>query len=256
MKIAVLAEEVPDLEAQIRVMEGGAALEVEKRRMLNFFDEIALEAALQLKQAAGEGSVYVVSATVPGLGVEAVRRCLAMGAEAAFLIEDAALAFASPLTVARALAAVLEREGYDLVLAGKQATDDEAGLVGPMVAELLGVPCVTAAVSLQVSDGAALVAREAGGGVESLRLPLPAVVTAEKGLAEPRVPGVAGMMKAMKAQIPRLSLADLGVEAAADVPLAGYRTAGERPPVKMVAGEPGEAAAALVKLLREEARVL
>jgi electron transfer flavoprotein beta subunit len=143
-----------------------------------------------------------------------------------------------------------------LVLAGKQATDDEAGLVGPMVAELLGVPCLTSAVSLELTDGGALAAREAGGGLERLRLPLPAVVTAEKGLAEPRVPGVAGMMKAMKAQIPRLGLAELGVEAAADVPLAGYRTSGERPPVKMIDGEPGEQAAALVRLLKEEARVL
>jgi electron transfer flavoprotein beta subunit len=255
VKIAVLAKEVPDLEAKIGVASGGAALEIEKRRMLNFFDEIALEAALQVKQAQG-GEVYVVSAAAPGTGVEALRRCLAMGADSAHLIEDPALEEASPLTVARALAAVVSREGHDLILAGKQATDDEAGLVGPMVAEMLGLPCVTAAVSLELVDGAALVSRETAGGRETLRASLPVLVTAEKGLAEPRVPGVAGMMKAMKAQVPRLSLAELGVEVSPPVPVAAYRTSGDRPPVKLIEGEPAEAAAALVRLLREEARVL
>jgi electron transfer flavoprotein beta subunit len=254
VKIAVLAKEVPDLEAKIQVAPDGAALEVEKRRMLNFFDEIALEAALVLKQTHG-GEVHVLSAAAE-TGLEAVRRCLAMGADAAHLVEDPALEGASPLTVARTLAALVGRDEYDLVLAGKQATDDEAGLVGPMVAELLGLPCLTAAVGLEVTEGAALVTREAGGGLETLRAALPLLVTAEKGLAEPRVPGVAGMMKAMKAQVPRLTLAELGVEPAAQVAIAGYRTPGDRPPVKFVEGEPAEAAASLVRLLKEEARVL
>lgn len=255
MKIAVLAKEVPDLEAQIRVAAGGTALEVEKRRMLNFFDEIALEAALQLKQAQG-GEVHVLSASAPGTGLDALRRCLAMGADSARLIEDPALEGAAPLTVARALAAVAAREGYDLVLAGKQATDDEAGLVGPMVAELLGLPCVTEAVELAVEGAALTAARRSSEGWERVRVALPALVTAERGLAEPRVPGVAGMMKAMKAQVPRESLAELGVEPSPALAPVGYRGPGERPSVRLIEGEPGEAAAALVKLLREEARVL
>ena len=102
--------------------------------------------------------------------MEAVRRSLAMGVEQAFLIDDPALEGADPLTVARALAAVLRREGCDLVLAGKQSTDDEAGLVGPMVAELLGVPCVTAAVELAVADGVATCVREVPGGRETVRV--------------------------------------------------------------------------------------
>lgn len=254
MKIAVLVKEVPDLEALVKVTEGGRSVEVEKKRCLNFFDEIAVEAALRVKLAAG-GAVYAISAGA-GTGVEAVRRALAMGADSAFLVDDPALSAAAPLTVARALAAVCAREGFDLVLAGRQATDDEAGLVGPMVAELLGVPCVTGVTALEVQEGVARVSRETDRGTELLRAPLPTLLTAEKGLCEPRVPQVVGLMKAMKAQIPRETLADLGVEVAPSLAVEGYRGPARRAPVKMVEGEPAAAAALLVRLLREEARVL
>jgi len=254
MKLAVLVKEVPDLEALVKVADGGKSVEVEKKRCLNFFDEIAVEAALRARQSAG-GSVYVVSAGA-GTGVEAVRRALAMGADAAFLVDDSALAAADPLTVARALAAVCQREGFDLVLAGRQATDDEAGLVGPMVAELLGVPCVTGVTALELQGGAAGLSRETDRGTEVLRAPLPVLLTAEKGLCEPRVPQVMGLMKAMKAQVPKASLADLGVEAVPALTVEGYRGPAKRPPVKMVEGEPAAAATQLVRLLREEAKVL
>ncbi|MEW6486747.1 MAG: electron transfer flavoprotein subunit beta/FixA family protein [Thermodesulfobacteriota bacterium] len=254
MKIAVLVKEVPDLEALVKVAEGGKSVEVEKKRCLNFFDEIAVEAALRVKQAAG-GSVYAVSAGA-GTGLDAARRALAMGADAAFLVDDPALAGADPLTVARALAGVCRREGFDLVLAGRQATDGEAGLVGPMVSELLGVPCATGVTELAVQSGAARVTRETDRGAEVLRVPLPALLTAEKGLCEPRVPQVMGLMKAMKAQVPKATLAELGVEAAPALAVQSYRGPAKRAPVKMVEGEPAVAAAQLVKLLREEAKVL
>lgn len=253
MKIAVLVKEVPDLEALVKVVEGGASVEVEKKRCLSFFDEIAVEAALRAKQAVG-GSVVAISAGA-GSGTEAVRRALAMGADGGFLVDDPALAGAAPLTVARALAALCRREGVELVLAGKQSTDDEAGLVGPMVAELLGVPCAVGVIALELGDGAARVTRETDRGTEALRVPLPALFTAEKGLCEPRVPQVMGLMKAMRAQLPKATLAELGVDAPAPA-AATYRGPAKRPPVKMVEGDPAAAAAALVKLLREEARVL
>jgi electron transfer flavoprotein beta subunit len=252
VKIAVLVKEVPDLEALVKVAEGGKAVDVEKKRVINFFDEIAVEAALRLKQAQG-GTVYAVSA---GTGLEAARRALAMGADAGFLVEDAALGGADLLTVARALAAVCRREGFDLVLAGRQATDDEAGLVGPMVAELLGVPCVAGISSLEVEAGAARVSRATAKGSETLRVPLPALLTVEKGLFEPRVPQVMGLMKAMKAQLPKASLAELGVDAAPPVLAAAYRGPAKRPPARMLEGEPASVAGELVKLLREEAKIL
>lgn len=252
MKVAVLAKEVPDLEAQVKVAGGGASLDIEKRRVLNFFDEIAVEAALKLKESAG-AETYAVSA---GPGIDALRRCLAMGVPAAFHIDDVALAEAGPLTVARALAAFVQKEGFDLILAGKQATDDEAGLVGPMVAEILGVPCVVGIVSLEASEGSARVSRHTDTGVEVIDLPLPAVVTAEKGLYEPRVPAVTGVMKAMKAKIEKFSLADLGVEAQPGPKVLGYQPPAKRSAIKMIPGEPAEAASQLVQLLRDEAKAL
>ncbi len=254
MKIAVLVKEVPDLEALVKVAEGGASVEVEKKRCLSFFDEIAVEAALRAKAARG-GSVVAISAGA-GTGVEAVRRALAMGADGALLVDDPALGGADSLAVARALAALCRREGFDLVLAGRQATDDEAGLIGPMVAELLGLPCVIGVTALELEDGAARVSRETDRGTEVLRTPLPALLTAEKGLAEPRVPQVMGLMKAMRAQPPKVTLAELGLEAPAPTPVAGYRGPAKRPPVKLLEGEPATVAAELVKSLREEARVL
>ena len=254
MRVAVLVKDVPDLEALVKVVDGGAALEVEKRRMLNFFDEIAVEAALGLRETAG-ASTFAVAAGA-GTGMEAVRRSLAMGMERAFLVDDPALEGADPLTTARALAAVVGREGFDLMLAGRQSTDDEAGVVGPMVAEFLGVPCVTGAVELSVADGTATCVREIPGGRETVRVALPAVVTAEKGLAVPRVPSMMGTMKAMKAQVPKETLAALRVEAAAPLSVVGYRAPAARQPVTMLEGDAADAAAQLVKLLREQSRVL
>jgi len=254
VKVAVLAKEVPDLEAQVKVAPGGQSLDVEKRKVLNFFDEIAVEVALELKDKLG-AEAYAVTATT-GEGLEAARRALAMGIPTAFLIDDPALADASPLTVARALAAFVQREGFDLIIAGRQATDDEAGLVGPMVAEILGIPCIVGVTGFEVSDSSITVARRTDEGTEKYELPLPALITAEKGLREPRVPAVTGVMKAMKAKIEKVSLADLGVEPAPPLKVLGYQAPAKRTGVKMIPGEPEEAAAELVRLLRDEAKVL
>ncbi|GAB4277934.1 MAG: electron transfer flavoprotein subunit beta/FixA family protein [Deferrisomatales bacterium] len=254
MRIAVLVKEVPDLEARVSVAEGGARLDVEPKRVLNFFDEIAVEAALKLREAHG-GEVYAVTAGA-GTGVEAVRRALAMGADRALWVDDPALADADPLTVARALAAAVRREGFDLVIAGKQATDDEAGLVGPMVAELLGVGCMAGVTELTVEGDGVRARREAETGVETLEGALPLVVTAEKGWHEPRVPQVMGLMKAMRAQVPKATLAELEVEAVGGLAPVAYRGPARREPVRMIEGEAAQAAAELVRRLREEAKVL
>ena len=254
MKIAVLVKEVPDLEAQVAIAEEGSALTIEKKRVLNFFDEIAVEAALQVRQATG-GEIYAVTAG-NGVGLEALRRALAMGVDRALQIDDPALEGAGPLVVATALAAVVRREGFDLLLAGKKSTDDEGGLVGPMTAQLLDVPCVQGATALQVSDAAATVDRETERGTETVKAPLPVAVTAEKGLFEPRVPQVMGLMKAMKAEIPKLGLAELDVAAAASPQVLGYRPPKARPPVTMLEGDTQQVVGALVRLLRDKAKVI
>jgi electron transfer flavoprotein beta subunit len=254
VKVAVLAKEVPDLEASVKVAESGAGLDIEKRKVLNFFDEIGVEAALKLKESAG-AEIYAVSAGA-GTGIDALRRALAMGVPTAFLINDPALEGANPLTVARALAAFVQKEGFDLIIAGRQATDDESGLVGPMVAEILGIPSVVGITVLEAGDGSVRVTRDTESGRETVEMPLPALITTEKGLYEPRVPQVTGVMKAMRAKIETASLADLGVEALEPVKVLGYRPPAKRAAVKMIPGDAGAAASELVRLLREEAKVL
>src|SRR5660397_87749 len=201
LKIAVLVKEVPDLEVKVGVSDGGTELEVEDRNVLNFFDELAVEEAVRIRESGLAAEVYCVSAG-DGRGNEAVRRGLAM------------------------------------------------------VAELLGIPCVAGVVELELEEGSARVVREQPDGKETLRVPLPAVLTAEKGLNTPRVPQVMGVMKAMKVQVPTVELEELGVEAAPELRPRAYHLPPERPPVKMLEGEPAEAAAELVRRLREEAGVL
>ena len=255
MKIAVLVKEVPDLEAHVEIADGGKALSLEKKRVLNYFDEIAMEAALQVKQSAGGAEVYAVSAG-SGTGIEALRRALAMGADRVIHIDDPALEGAGPLTVARALAALVAREGFDLVLAGKKSTDDEAGMVGPMVARLLDIPCVQAVTSLALDGKSVTAKRETERGTETVKASLPVALTAEKGLYNPRVPQVMGLMKAMKAQVPKVTLAELGVEAGSSPKVRGYSKPKVRPPVQMIQGDVSQAAGELVRLLRDKVNVL
>ncbi len=253
MKIAVLVKEVPDMEALVKVGADGRSVEVEKKRCLNYFDEIAVEAALRLKASAG-GSVYAVTAG-SGTGLDALRRALAMGCDEARFIDDPALKDASSLTVARALAALLKKEGFEIIFAGRQATDDEAGFMGPLVAEMLGIPSVAGITSFE-AGASVTVTRETDRGTEKLETSLPALFSTEKGLYEPRVPQVMGLMKAMKAAVPKVTLAELGVEPAPALEAVSYRGPRTRPAVKMIGGDAAAASAELVRLLREEAKAL
>ena len=255
MKIAVLVKEVPDLEAHVEIADGGKSLNIEKKRVLNYFDEIAVEAALQVKQSLGSAEIYAVSAG-NGTGIEALRRALAMGADRGIHINDPALEGAGPLLVAQALAGLVKKEGFDLLLAGKKSTDDEAGMVGPMVAALLGIACVQGVTALRIDGKDATVKRETERGTETVKASLPVALTAERGLYEPRVPQVMGLMKAMKAEVPRVSLAELGVEAGSSPKVWRYTRPKVRPPVKMIDGDASQAASELVRLLRDEVKMI
>jgi len=255
MKIAVLVKEVPDLEAHVEIAAGGTSLILEKKRVLNYFDEIAVEAALQARQSIGSAEIYAVSAG-NGTGMEALRRALAMGADRVIHINDPDLEGAGPLVVSQALAGVVKREGFDIVFAGKKSTDDEAGMVGPMVAALLGIACVQGVTALQIDGAAVTVKRETERGTETVQASLPVVLTAEKGFYTPRVPQVMGIMKAMKAEVPKVSLAEVGVEAVASPQVRGYSRPKVRLPVKMIEGVASQAASELVRLLRDEVKVI
>jgi electron transfer flavoprotein beta subunit len=235
MELVVCVKQVADPEAVVEVTADGD-LKVEDRWITSFFDEVAVEQALQLRQQIG-GRVTAVTAGV-GKAVDALRRAIAMGADRAIMVDDAALTDADGVGIARALAAVLTAEPVDLVLCGKASLDQEAGVVGPALAELLGLPHLAGAVRLEVVDGAVVAGCAVEGGTVVRRCPLPALVTVGKGIVEPRVPPVTGVMKAMRAPIDRRSLQDLAVE----LPTGGWQPARyhappRRPPVQMIEGE-------------------
>jgi electron transfer flavoprotein beta subunit len=261
--IAVLVKQVPDSEAAVQVKADGSGVEIEDRYTLNFFDSLAVEEALRIKEQGGDSLVTLIT-----LGeqkaVEALRTGLAMGADHAVLLEDPAFAGGDEYATATALAAALKGMSVDLVLCGKEAFDDSSGVVGPLVAEFLGIPHVTSVVKLDLSADkqSALIEREIESGKEMLKVPLPVLLSAQKGLNEARVPPVMGVMKAMRAEIKKLNLAALGLPAAV-VGKAGskeeilrYHRRPQRPTVTMLQGEALDIVRRLVRLLKEGAKVI
>jgi electron transfer flavoprotein beta subunit len=249
MKIAVCIKRVADSETRVKIAADGKSLDdAGVKFILNPYDEFAVEEALQRKEKAGAGEVAVI-ACGPAVTQETIRTALAMGADRGVLLEAAIPA--DGLAVAQALAAELKDGGYDLILFGKMAIDDYNQQVGPMVAELLDRPCVTCVAHLDISDGKGTAEREVEGGMEVVEFPLPAVLTVDKGLNEPRYPALKGIMAAKKKplEVKPVQLQAGGLEVLAMAP----------PPERKEGRIVGEGAAAvpeLVKLLREEAKVL
>jgi len=260
MEIYVLAKQVPDPEAIIKV-KSDSELEIENKYFTNFFDEIAVEAGLKLREKFG-GKVTVL--TVDNKRVDALRRGIAMGADDAIQITDPLLEGSDQFATAKALAAYLKDKPFDLILAGRQAMDDDAGIVGPAVAELLGIPHVSTILGLEVADPnrEVKVTREVEGGKEILSCSLPALFTCQKGLNNPRIPQVMNVMKAMKAQMKKVGLASLGLNAAdagvqaAKMNILKYLPPPKRPPIRMIKKDFPENVKTLVKLLKEEAKVI
>jgi electron transfer flavoprotein beta subunit len=250
MKVAVCIKRVADSETRVKIAGDGQSLdEAGVKFILNPYDEYAVEEALQRKQKAGAGEVLVI-ACGPSVTQETIRTALAMGADRGVLLE-ATPTPADGLAVARALAAELKDGGRDLILFGKMAIDDYNQQVGPMVAELLGLPCVTCVAHLEMADGKGTAEREVEGGVEVVEFPLPAVLTVDKGLNEPRYPALKGIMAAKKKplEVKPVQLERGGLAVLAMTP----------PPERQEGRIVGEGAAAvpeLIKLLREEAKVL
>src|SRR5262245_27020612 len=179
MKIAVGIKRVADSETRVKPAADGKSLdEAGVKFILNPYDEFAVEEALQRKEKAGAGEVVVI-ACGPAAAQETIRTALAMGADRGVLLQTDAIP-ADGLAVARAIAAELKGGAYDLILCGKMAIDDYNQQVGPMVAELLDLPCVTAVAHLDIADGKGVAEREVEGGMEVIEFPLPAVLTADK----------------------------------------------------------------------------
>ena len=250
MKIAVCVKRVPDTEARIKVSGDGKSIEESGVKfVLNPFDEYAVEESLKLKEQAGGGEIVVVSLGTDS-NQETMRTALAMGADRGILLKTDVKAPDS-LAVAKALAAELKEGEYDLILFGKLAVDDGCHAVGAMVAELLELPCVSSIASLKIVDGKGTAEREIEGGVEIVEFPLPAVLTAEKGLNDPRYPALRGIMMAKKKP---LETKEIQIELSG-VEIAALAYPPERKEGRIVGEGPG-AVPALVDALKNEAKVL
>jgi electron transfer flavoprotein beta subunit len=249
MNSIVCIKRVPDSEARIRVAADGESIDPSGVKFdMNEYDKYAIEEALQRREAAGEGQVTVV--TIGGDDArETLRQALAMGADEAVLLRaDVSL---DGLPIARALADEIRDRPFDLLLFGKQAIDDDGMQVPAMVSELLGLPCATVVVSLEIDEGHVTARREIEGGHEVVEFDLPGVVAAQKGLNEPRYPSLKGIMAAKKKPLEEkdVELVDGGLEL---VELSGPPS---RPEPEIV-GEGAEAVPELVRRLRQEVKVL
>jgi electron transfer flavoprotein beta subunit len=222
VKIAVCVKEVPEAGAVRRIDPQSMRLDRSGERVLNAYDANAVEEALRLKEAAGEGEVTVVSLGPAG-ALDSLRKALAMGADRAVLVSDDAAAGSDLIATARALAAALERVGADLVLFGQQSSDSDGAVLWAAVAERLRLPVVSQAAELSVAEGRATVKRQTEFGYDRISLPLPAVVAVSDAINEPRYPSLKGIMGAKSKPQETLGLGDLGLSAG-DVGEPGSRT--------------------------------
>jgi electron transfer flavoprotein beta subunit len=250
LNIAVCLKRVPDMELRFAIAPDRRSLEPSGLKYdMSDFDGYALEVALRLLDKQGSGEVVLVSLGPDGVQ-ETLRKGLAMGATRAVQLKTDEVPV-DGLAIARAIAAELQGGGYDLVLFGRMATDTAHGTVGPMVAELLGLPCVSAVSRLEIADGAGTARRELEGAAETVRFPLPAVVSIDEGIARPRLAMLKGIMAAKKKPLEvkpaALGEVRLTVESMALPP--------ERSGPRFV-GEGSDAVPELVRRLRTEAKVL
>ncbi len=248
MRVLVPVKRVVDYNVKIRVKPDGSGVETANVKMsMNPFDEIAVEEAVRLKEA-GKAIDIVAVSIGPTQAQETIRTALAIGADRGILVTQEA---AEPLAVAKILKALVEREKADLVILGKQAIDDDSNQTGQMLAALLGWPQATFASKIQVGDGALTVTREVDGGLETDEIKLPAVVTTDLRLNEPRYASLPNIMKAKKKPIDSVTAADLGVDAAPRL-----KTLKVAEPPKRVAGVKVASVDELVDKLKNEAKVI
>jgi len=262
MNSIVCLKEVPDTETRIQVRDG-QVVEEGIQYVVNPYDEYALEEALKWQEAEG-GKVTLVSLG-PERARESILKGLAMGADEVYHLSDPAFLGGDAYATAKALAAAIEKLGeYDAIFCGKQAVDDDNAAVGIMVAELLDLPhvSVVSELTLDAGNSAGQAMRDIEGGKEVVEFPLPAVITAQKGLNEPRYPSFRGIRQARQKPFNQWQVGDVGLDAGqvgtagAKVQVVEVTPPPERPPGRIVEGDPEEAARKVVHLLRDEAKVI
>lgn len=249
MKVLVAVKRVVDYNVKVRVKSDQSGVDIANVKMsMNPFDEIAVEEAVRLKEAGLVSEVIVFSAG-PQQCQETLRTALAIGADRAILLEtDIEL---QPLAVAKLLQVIHQRENTQLIILGKQAIDDDSNQTGQMLAALLNLPQATFASKVSIADGKAQVTREVDGGLETVSIVLPAVVTTDLRLNEPRYVTLPNIMKAKKKQLDILKPEDLGVDITPRL-----KTIRVEEPPKRSAGIKVPDVATLINKLKNEAKVL
>jgi electron transfer flavoprotein beta subunit len=250
MKIAVCIKRVPDMEMRFSIAADRKSLDQSGLKYeMGDFDGYALEVGLQLMEKQGSGEVVIVSVGPDGVQ-ETLRKGLAMGATRAVQLKSEEVPF-DGLAIARALATELKDGNYDLILFGRMATDTASGTVGPMTAELLGLPLVTSISQLEIGNGRGKARRDLEGASETVEFPLPAVLTIDEGIARPRLASLKGIMAAKKKPL-EVRPAQLGKP---HLVVEMMELPAERPPGRII-GEGAEAVPELLRLLQTEAKVL
>jgi electron transfer flavoprotein beta subunit len=249
MKVLVAVKRVVDYNVKVRVKSDQSGVDIANVKMsMDPFDEIAVEEAVRLKEAGIVSEVIVFSAG-PQQCQETLRTALAIGADRAILLEtDTEL---QPLAVAKLLQAIYQKEQVQLIILGKQAIDDDSNQTGQMLAALLNLPQATFASKVSIADGKAQVTREVDGGLETVSISLPAVITTDLRLNEPRYVTLPNIMKAKKKQLDVLKPEDLGVDIAPRL-----KTIRVEEPPKRTAGIKVPDVASLIDKLKNEAKVL
>lgn len=251
MKIIVPVKRVVDYNVKIRVKPDGSGIELANVKMsMNPFDEIAVEEAVRLKEKSGAEEVVAVSIG-PKKAQDTLRTAMAIGADRAIHVEVDDSAQVEPLAIAKILKGIVEEEAPQLVIMGKQAIDDDSNQTGQMLAALLGWPQGTFASKVVLEDGKVSVTREIDGGLETVLLNMPAIVTTDLRLNEPRYPSLPNIMKAKKKQLDTKSPSDYGVDIAARLKILNTAE-----PLAREAGIKVDSVADLVAKLKTEAGVL
>src|ERR687888_620388 len=249
MKVLVAVKRVVDFNVKVRVKADNSGVETANVKMsMNPFDEIAVEAAVRLKEASAASEIVAVSCGVPQCQ-ETLRTALAIGADRAILVESSDEL--QPLAVAKLLKAICQKESPQLVIMGKQAIDDDSNQTGQMLAALLGWPQTTFASKIELAEGRAKVTREVDGGLETVAIKLPAVITTDLRLNEPRYASLPNIMRAKKKPIATTTPEALGVEVTPRLVVLKV----EEPP-KREGGRKVGSVAELVDKLKTEARVI
>jgi electron transfer flavoprotein beta subunit len=259
MKIIVPIKQVPEA-ADIRFKDDGSLALDGVPRILNPFDELAAEAAIQLKEKFG-GEVTIITVG-PEQAKEAVWKALAMGGDSAIHLNDPAFEHGDTLAIARTLAEQIKKMDYDLIICGKQAIDWDAAQVGPQLAEFLDIPQICGVRHLEVEGDEVTTHRETDDGYEVVKAKMPVLLTATKGLNEPRLPNIMGIMKAKKKPLEVIDLATLGAsedivgaKGSATKVLRMYPPEQRKGGVKLEDVEPKEAAKQLVEFLTKKGAI-